>query len=159
MLQHKDINKLSELKNGFTQSWVEPDFIFRSLKCFSFSSLNKGLSPLKAKGYSFEWVMSILISLPFMGISTVNRLSGLVEAKKDVFYRIKNNPCISWRYILWLFVCKFNKITSENTGLGTQPRCLIFDDTVLEKTGKFIEKISRVWNMFKTGEFWGLNSL
>ncbi len=32
MLQHKDINKLSELKNGFTQSWVEPDFIFRSLK-------------------------------------------------------------------------------------------------------------------------------
>jgi len=146
MLQHKDINKLSELKNGFTQSWVEPDFIFRSLKCFSFSSLNKGLSPLKAKGYSFEWVMSILISLPFVGISTVNRLSGLVEAKKDVFYRIKNNPSISWRYILWLFVCKFNKITSENTGLCTQPRCLIFDDTVLEKTGKFIEKVSRVWD-------------
>lgn len=146
MLQHKDINKLSELKNGFTQSWVEPDFIYRSLKCFSFSGLNKGLSFLKVKGYSFEWVMSILLSLPFIGISTVNRLSKLVQAKKDVFYRIKNNPSISWRFILWLFACKFNKITSENSDETTQPRCLIFDDTVLEKTGKFIENISRVWD-------------
>lgn len=146
MLQHKDINKLSELKNGFTQSWVEPDFIFRSLKCFSFSSLNKGLSLLKTKGYSFEWVMSLLISLPFMGISSVNRLAGVVDAKKDVFYRLKNNPSISWRYIQWLFACKFNTITSESTGNNTQPRCLIFDDTVIEKTGRFIEKVSRVWD-------------
>ena len=146
MLQHKDINKLSELKNGFTQSWVEPDFIFRSLKCFSFSGLNKGLSLLKTKGYSFEWVMGLLISLPFMGVSSVNRLSGLVEAKKDVFYRIKNNPSISWRYILWLFACKFKAITSESTDSNTRPRCLIFDDTVLAKSGRFIEKASRVWD-------------
>ena len=89
MLQHKDTHKISELKNGFTQAWLEPDFIFRSLKCFSFSSLNKGLAFFKLKGYSFEWVISILIAMPFMGIKTVNGLSGLVEAKKDVFYRLK----------------------------------------------------------------------
>ncbi len=27
MLQSKDINKISELKNGFTHRWREPDFI------------------------------------------------------------------------------------------------------------------------------------
>jgi IS4 transposase len=108
--------------------------------------LNKGLAPLKTKGYSFEWIMGILISLPFMGISTVNKLSGLIEAQKDVFYRIKNNPSISWRYILWLFACKFNKITSTEADNHGNPKCLIFDDTVIEKTGKFIEKVSRVWD-------------
>jgi len=35
MLQSKDIKKISELKNGFTPDWLEPDFILRSLKCFS----------------------------------------------------------------------------------------------------------------------------
>ncbi len=28
MLQSKDINKIAELKNGFTPKWLEPDFIF-----------------------------------------------------------------------------------------------------------------------------------
>jgi len=39
MLQSKDINKIAELKNGFTPRWLEPDFILSSLKCFSFSAV------------------------------------------------------------------------------------------------------------------------
>ncbi len=159
MLQHKDINKLSELKNGFTQSWVEPDFIYRSLKCFSFSKLNKGLCLLKTKGYGFDWVLSILISLPFVGITTVNRLTGLVEAKKDVFYRIKNNSSISWRYIQWLFACKFIKITTKDVGNSPCPKCLIFDDTTLQKAGKYIEKVSCVWDHIQKRGFLGFKLL
>ena len=30
MLQVKDINKISELKNGFTHQWLEPDFILNA---------------------------------------------------------------------------------------------------------------------------------
>jgi hypothetical protein len=63
-----------------------------------------------------------------------------------VFYRIKNNPSINWRFILYLFAGKFVKITGkENTG---EPgvKCLIFDDTTIEKTGKLIEKASYVWD-------------
>jgi hypothetical protein len=145
MLQHKDTHKISELKNGFTHAWLEPDFIFRSLKCFSFSRLNKGLAFFKLKGYSFEWVMSILIVMPFMGIKTVNSLSGLVEAKKDVFYRLKNNVNICWRYILWLFAMKFIRLTAQ-TSDSSLIRCLIFDDSLLPKSGKFIEKVSKVWD-------------
>lgn len=125
--------------------WVEPDFIFRSLKCFSFSPLCKGLHMLKLKGYSFQWVMSILISLPFVGVNNVNGLSKYIQAGKDVFYRLKNNPGINWRYILWLFACKFVKLTRDERDSG-QVKCLIFDDTVLQKTGKFIEKVSMVWD-------------
>ena len=146
MLQNKDINKISELKTSFTHSWVEADFIFKILKVFSFSGLNKKLSFFKSKGYSFEWVMSILISMPFMGISTVHKLSGLVQAKKDVFYRLKNNSSINWRFILWLFAGRFQKITSAEQRDEDCVKCLIFDDTTLEKTGRFIEKVSYVWD-------------
>ena len=63
MLQSKDINKIAELKNGFTPRWLEPDFILSSLKSFSFSAVCKCLAPLKQRGYSFELIFSCLISL------------------------------------------------------------------------------------------------
>jgi hypothetical protein len=50
MLQSKDIKNIWELKNGFTHSWVEPEFIASSLKLFSFSQLSKAVSEIKQKG-------------------------------------------------------------------------------------------------------------
>ena len=80
MLHGKDINKILELKNGFTPKWVEPDFISSSLKSFTFSDLIKFFSELKVKGYSFEWVMTILLSMPFIATNSVNSmLSGCVS--------------------------------------------------------------------------------
>jgi len=95
MLQSKDINKIAELKNGFTSRWLEPDFILSSLKSFSFSAVCKCLATLKQRGYSFESIFSILISLPFLGLPTVHSFTGSVlaehiQAGRDVFYRLKN---------------------------------------------------------------------
>ncbi len=151
MLQSKDINKIRELKNGFTHSWLEPEFILSSLKCFSFSKLCGCLSPIKVRGYSFESVFTILVSLPFIGAASVNSMvNGFVkhhvEAGKDTFYRLKNNPGICWRLVLWLFAAKFKKL-AETRGSGDKHiRCMVFDDTVITKTGKLIEKVSRVWD-------------
>ena len=145
MLQCKDINKLSELKNGFTQRWLEPDFIFNSLKCYPFSGLCKCFNPLKVKGYKIDLVISILISLPFIGISTVSSLTSFIDIKKDVFYRLKNNPTINWCLILWMFSIKFRSLTGGSSGQWGVS-CLIFDDTLLQKTGKLIEKVSYVWD-------------
>ena len=152
MLQSKDINKISELKNGFTHRWLEPDFIFRSLKCFSFSAMCKCLNPLKIRGYSFESIFSCLICLPFVGLKTVHSLTGSIlashiEARKDAFYRLKNNPGICWRMILWFFAAKFIK-TADSIGERDNDgvRCLVFDDSTLPKTGRYIEKVSRVWD-------------
>jgi len=154
MLRNKDINKISELKNGFTHSWVEPDFIKSSLKSFSFSNLCNCLRPLKVRGYSFEMIFSILISLPFIGTETVNSLFSnhirhQLDMGKDVFYRLKNNASVCWRLVHWLFVNKFVKIIldrSNSCNEGDRIRCLVFDDSVLVKAGRFIEKVSRVWD-------------
>jgi hypothetical protein len=151
MLQRKDINKISELKNGFTHKWLEPDFISSSLKCFTFSNLCRVVSEVKTKGHSFEWIMTILLSMPFIDSSTVHSmLNGCVnhqvEAGKDTFYRLKNNPSVSWRMVLWLFAAKFKSIANKSFDKSTGLKCMIFDDTLIEKTGKHIEKVSRVWD-------------
>jgi hypothetical protein len=152
MLQSKDIHKIAELKNGFTPRWPEPDFILSSLKVFSFSALCKCLTPLRQKGYSFESIFSILISLPFLGLPTVHSFTGSVlsehiQARKDVFYRLKNNTGICWRMILWMFGLKFIKlVTAQGENNTSSPKCLIFDDSFLFKTGRYIEKISRMYD-------------
>ena len=157
MLQSKDINKISELKNGFTHRWLEPDFILGSLKCFSFSGLCKCLDPFKVRGYSFEAIFSILISAGFIGTGTVNSMLNSyigkhIEARKDTFYRLKNNPSICWRLVLWLFATKFMKTAEEYGEKTGSVKCIVFDDTLLAKTGRCIEKVSRVWDHV-TGRF------
>lgn len=152
MLPNKGINKISELKTCFTHSWVEPDFIKSSLKSFTFSSLCKALGPFKLRGYSFESIFTMLLSLPFLGIETVNSMYNhyLIEQttiKKDVFYRMKNNPGTCWRVILWLFACKFRDVINDkSTQDSGSPRCFIVDDSTLPKSGRLIEKVSYVWD-------------
>jgi hypothetical protein len=95
-------------------------------------------------------LFGILLSLPFIGQNSVNgllhsNLGSYIEARKDTFYRFKNLEAINWRGILWFFARQFIKLSKKENG-GKSPRCLIFDDSVLQKSGKFIERISRVWD-------------
>jgi hypothetical protein len=75
-----------------------------------------------------------------------------VKLGNDVYYRLKNSTKICWRRILWYVVIKFLRQTHENKedtcskSEKVTPRCLIFDDTLLEKTGMKIEKIGKVWD-------------
>lgn len=131
--------------------WLEPDFISSSLKCFSFSKLCQVVSEVKGKGYSFEWIMTILLSMPAIGAQTIHSMLSScvkhhIEAGKDTFYRLKNNQAICWRLLLWLFAAKFKALIVKNTNTSSSPKCIIVDDTLLEKSGRGIEKISRVWN-------------
>ena len=49
--------------------------------------------------------------------------------------------------VLWLFSLKFIKIADTNgEQTSNAVRCLVFDDSTLLKTGRYIEKISRVWD-------------
>lgn len=69
--------------------------------------------------------------------------------KKTCFYRLKSNPAINWRMILWKFSIQFVKVMGQNSERQDKIKCLILDDSLLEKTGKTIERISRVWDHVK----------
>ena len=150
MLQHKDTNKISELKRGFTHRWLETDFILGSLTCFKLSSVSKCFCSIKQKGYCLTSLFSILLSLPYLGQHTVHGLLNsyvgqYIKARKDTFYRLKNKSAIDWRSVLWFFVLRFIKVSGkENRDCGV--KCLILDDSVMQKKGKYIEMVSRVWD-------------
>jgi len=147
MLHDKDIKKIDELKTDFSHSWFEVDYLLKVIDIFKFSSLFKNFSHFKKQGYKFKHVLSILLVLPFIGISNINLLSEKnCKAKKDVFYRLKNNSFIDWRSILWLFVIKFVNIIKAKANENDNIKCLIIDDSFVKKAGRYIEKVSKVWD-------------
>lgn len=94
-------------------------------------------------------VLSILVSMVVSPDKTVNSYLNSPTGEgssmgKDVFYRLKNSPFICWRMLMWYFVHRFLKVTSNEKDVGdTSSHYLIFDDTTLSKTGKSIEKRPR----------------
>jgi len=153
MPQHKVTNNISELQNNFSSDQIKSSTIFQTLKSLKLSANFAGFNHLKSQGYAFDLVLSLLIWMSIRSKKTVN--SSLTELSdngvnlgNDVYYRLKNSEKICWRRILWYIVAKFLLQTRKNTEKteSNKPRCLIFDDTLIEKTGKKIEKIGKVWD-------------
>lgn len=97
-------------------------------------------------------IFSCLISLPFLGLKSVHSfaisaMADHIKARKDVFYRLKNNTSICWRMILWLFSMKAIKLAaSHGERANGFLKCLVLDDSFLLKTGRYIENISRMYD-------------
>lgn len=155
MLQHQDTYSLSELKTQFVSQAKNPDFILNTVSAFRLSAAHHCFDQLKAKGFSLTSLFVSLLSLPFLSMNTVHQavnepLIPFIKARKDTFYRMKNCSLIDWRAILSVFAKQFIKISQA--AADSQPneshgyKCLIFDDSVLHKTGRRIEKISKVWD-------------
>ena len=57
-----------------------------------------------------------------------------------MYYRFKNMQIIPWRKLLLNFVKRFVVIVEKKTEtINEGKRCLIIDDSLLDKTGKTIE--------------------
>ena len=83
-----------------------------------------------------------------------------IRTGKDVFYRLKNNEQVCWRRILWHIGMKFIQVTeSNNTTDEKKSHYLIFDDTTVEKSGKKIEFLGRVWDHVKQRSVLGFKIL
>lgn len=149
MLQNKGTIKIEELKNGFTPKWFELNKLNRILEEFKLKTSLSTLSKVKSQGYTVLGTLTILLSMPFWGILNINGLfeNNEIEEKKDVFYRTKKNPNINWRSALWAFAKQFLSIVDKNSCSDESAyKCLIFDDSLLEKRGCTIERVSRVWD-------------
>jgi hypothetical protein len=151
MLQDKDIAKIQEIKTLFQDSWAQPEFFSKHLELFKFSKTSKLFLSVKQSGVPFWEIMKILIVLPFMDIKNVSSIfnsSAALKSKgqKDVYYRGLSNQRINWRNLLLLFVKRYLQIDQRFTAPKDKVKCLIFDDTDIEKTGKKIEGISKTYN-------------
>jgi len=153
MQQAKSIQNLTDLNGRGRNEEQLGECITRLLKQFNLSAVGSILRESKSKGVCPKKIFLTLFLFPFFGISNIFSWvrSGLNEndqSKKDIYYSLINNPRIDWRRIVNHFSRGFvNTIRSKSSDGPTEtPRCMIIDDTTLEKTGKRMEFIGKVFD-------------
>lgn len=148
--QTKGIKDLHELKD-FIQTDKQKEYSITSFfKHFCTKQVDNLFVRFKTKGISFnEAILKLLLMT--IGQMTIFRCVSQegdnAIAGKDAFYSIKNNPWTDWRVIVMTMVMRFqtlkkHSIPSVRNGI----RCLIADDTAMQKRGKTMEGISKIWD-------------
>ena len=151
MQQNKVTNNFSELKEIISDSEKMTSSLTDVMDKFNLKKNFSLFDGIKSKGLGVSTLLNILVLLPFHGLTSIYALfkSGLntddFKGKKDAYYEIKNNENISWRHILFLIAKRFNVLINKNIKSSIKGiTALIFDDTLIEKTGKKIERVSMV---------------
>jgi hypothetical protein len=128
------------------------DYLVNLLSFFEFKRVYGVLKPLKKRGYDIIHVFPLFIVLPFLKHASIHALfksrsKDLCAAQKDVYYQFKNMENIPWRRLLLNFVKRFVVIVEKKTQtIKEGNRCLIIDDSLLDKRGKTIEFAGKLWD-------------
>ncbi len=154
MLQYKDTKNLKELKSSFVQTNKKENFFSKLIDVLKIGKYHATFSKSKQKGIPVLAILRILITFPFLGLDNVHQFTNSYWSKlsgfgKDSYYRLMNNSRINWRGFLFGIVKSVILNLSKRTPqpeLKQAVSALIFDDTPIEKTGKTIEGVSKIWN-------------
>lgn len=149
MQQIKGTKQIGVLKEVASNNEKLTDSLAEVTDRFKLNNSFATLDSLKARGFSISSLLTICVILPFVGAASLyallkhNITAVDVDAKKDAYYTAKNNAYIDWRCLLYMVVKRFIYLVRNDKSIG-EPRvtAIIFDDTLLEKTGKCIEKVS-----------------
>lgn len=159
MLRNQSDNHISELQDFFITKSTTANKIIEVFQGFKVCNALQNINKYKQKGYEALDAIYTLLLLPFILGDTVNSLIKtsvklIPDMGKDVFYRLKNNPEIYWRGLLYSIAKRSQKIVQENsiepdkpeTDIIFQVKCAIFDDTVIRKTGFKTEGVGKVFD-------------
>jgi hypothetical protein len=123
---------------------------------FDLKALMKPLSRFKTKGISLTVILSRLLLARFQGLSVYSMLKTCQKQIDDnTLYRMMNHCGMDWRSLLTGVAKQFLKFVKFHGTDHKSIRCFVIDDTLIPKTGKTIEGISKVHdhvsNSFKLG--------
>ena len=155
------VNKLSELSDILVEKSRLDAGVLNFVSRFKVGTLLKSFSPLKEQGYSLLGIITKLILIRLGGLSIYAELrTGTRTMDENTLYRALNDPRIDWRKMLLGFAMQFTRVVKQNAeALENGIKCLVVDDSTIEKTGKTIEGISRVNDHVKGGFVFGFKLL
>ena len=149
MLHIKDTIKYEQIKSISLKDNISLKNLF---DLFTISSLCRKNGMIKHKGYPVPDILEMLFLFPFMSIASVHsfyqsRFKEFITAQKDTLFRLKNDENLNWRNLNYLFAKRFKTLTKRIADKPSEnPKCLIFDDTVVHKVGMRIEFIGKVFD-------------
>jgi len=146
--QTKVSKNLHEIKTIVDDSDKKVHSIHALYNRFNSSKLCKLLDSYKDKGRS---VSATLFDLLLMTITNQSVRMYVAadssEVAKDTYYRLKNDPRINWRAMMFIFIHRFLSMVPKAYDKASEDlHCLIIDDTSCFKRGKYIEGISKVFD-------------
>ncbi|MEA3504398.1 MAG: hypothetical protein U9R32_04290 [Bacteroidota bacterium] len=148
-MSSKVIN-LNELKPILIDKTKTDEGILHFLSTFKIHHLLKPFNTAKTKGISVSTLLYSLIIFRLRGHSIHNvqnhHMNFLPKIDDNSFYRLMNNSFMNWRKLLMAFSKQFNVKTKEKGVSTKSTTCFVLDDTDIEKTGKTIEFIGRIFN-------------
>lgn len=152
MQHNKNTKSLSEINSYCQNSSVTAEIFNQLIGKFDLRYINKLFSATKKRGVDGSKIFQTLFVFRFLDFSNVSQLmqSGFskeLSHQKDVLYDFLNNEKIRWRAITSLFFKQvLALIDQESEQVSLEPKCLILDDTLLEKTGKSMEFMGKVFD-------------
>lgn len=121
---------------------------------FALGRLLSRMGMEKVQGYSLIQLIMAICMFRVCGETIhsayMKRFHGVVTTGKNCYYRLLERESMDWRRLLIAMNTRFHAILlKEKIATSEGPRCLILDDTTLEKTGIHMEGISRVFDHVK----------
>lgn len=154
------ISNLNELNPIFREEEKISEGVLGMIDRFDLKRILQPLSSFKTKGISLKLILSSLILCRFRGLSIyAMRKSGLTQIDENTLYRIMNNTLMDWRSLVRGMAQQFMRIVSKRGESNNSVRCFVIDDTVVAKTGKTIEGISKVHDHVIGGYVLGFKAL
>lgn len=149
MQQIKGTKQIGVIKEVASNNEKLTDSLAEVTDRFKLNNSFATLDSLKSRGFTISSLLNICVISPFLGAASIyallkhNITSVDVDAKKDAYYTAKNNEYIDWRCLLYMIVKRFTYLVRNDKHIDEhRVTAMIFDDTLLEKTGKCIEKVS-----------------
>jgi len=144
------IQQLSELESILCDEEKTDKGVLDFFAQFKIARLLHPFKNVKAKGYGISLLLQAMCIYRLRGLSIwamqKNGIHGIFPGDENGFYRIMNNPKMNWRKLLLSFAKQFVSIAKAKGDENNSATFFILDDTDLEKTGKTIEGIGKIFN-------------
>jgi hypothetical protein len=144
------IAHLSELESVLCNNDKTNEGVLQFFTAFKIGRLLGSFDFVKSKGFSVSVLLLSLILFRLRNESICrmqNRGKNFLEKIDDnTFYRLMNYPLMNWRKLLMSFAKQFAAHVKAKADHTSDVSCFVLDDTDLEKTGKKIEFIGRIYS-------------
>lgn len=145
-----NIQNLSELAHILGNNEATDKGIVQLFSLFKIPRLLAVYEHVKNKGIPVSSIILMLIMFRLRGKSIHSmqnaRVKGMEVCDDNTYYRLMNNSLMNWRKLLMSFVKQFITIVRDRGEDNQGTKCFVLDDTDIEKTGKTIEFIGKIFN-------------
>ena len=163
MVENIDI-KVDEIKSMCKKCEMDFDHVWNEIiKMISFAKVTSSCKRRKRSGTPVLLLLQVALALPLLISRSVNsffksRFQRLVDLDcASSFYRFFQDEMLDWRNVL--YAVNKQLAVSDKTVNSDLPTAIIFDDSVLPKTGEKIEGLTRIFDHVSKRHIPGFNFL